>query len=407
MAINSAGNKLEKRICPNPDCGKKFECPRTAPKEKTCSRQCGYTMRERRANASSANLAGDGPQVGEHQATSLDQQVLNIIKGRKATTIDDLSNVLDRGLGSVQASIKHLKDMGYNVALSETKRGGIILEPILPSHEPHKITHDLSEYEGQWVRFGVAGDKHMANMHSRLDVMKLLYDMFESEGITTVYDTGNWIDGEARFNKSELLVHGMDAQIDYWIENHPERKGITTRFVAGDDHEGWYQQRESIEIGRYAMLRAKDAGREDLEYLGYAEALIELKASEGSRMMMVNHPGGGASYAISYKGQKYVEMLQGGEKPAIVLQGHYHKFNIGYPREVWVVDTGTCCDQTLFMRKRQLQAHVGGQIIELMQAPDGRIVRFRAEFLPFYDKGFYEKNRRYFGVPTKLRPKQA
>jgi hypothetical protein len=267
--------------------------------------------------------------------------------------------------------------------------------------------HDLSDYTGKWVKFGVCGDKHLGNMQSRLDVMKLLYDLYEEEGIDTVYDTGNWIDGECRFNKGELLVHGLDAQIDYWIENHPHRKGITTKYVAGDDHEGWFQQRECLEIGKYAMLKARDAGREDLVYLGYAEALVELKASHGSRMMMVNHPGGGSAYAISYKAQKYVESLQGGEKPAVILQGHYHKFNFGYPREVFVVDTGTCCDQTLFMRKKQLQAHVGGCIIELMQAPDGRIVRFRVEFLPFYDRGFYGEQKRRFGLPASLNRKHV
>jgi hypothetical protein len=55
------------------------------------------------------------------------------------------------------------------------------------------------------------------------------------------------------------------------------------------------------------------------------------------------------------------------------------------------------------MRKRHLQAHVGGQIVELMQAPDGRIVRFRVEFLPFYDRGFYEDQKRRFGLPGKMR----
>ena len=167
------------------------------------------------------------------------------------------------------------------------------------------------------------------------------------------------------------------------------------------------QQRECIDIGLHAMLKAQHAGRHDLQYLGYAEALIELKAKFGSRFMGVNHPGGGAAYAISYKGQKYVESLQGGEKPAIVLQGHYHKFNVGYPREVWVVDTGTCCDQTLFMRKKQLQAHVGGSIIHLLQAPDGRIVRFKVEFLPFYDRGFYEDQKRRFGIASRSQIKKA
>lgn len=390
---NSGGFKLEKRTCPNPACGKEFDCPRTAPKSRCCCADCGYAMR-------GARIAADKPR---ETGSALEEAVLKVLKSKKNSTIEDLSNVLDRGTNVIQAAVKALRVKGYNVTLSESQIGGIKLEAVIAPIRPNSTTHDLAEYEGEWYKFGVCGDKHMGNMHCRLDVMKLLYDLYEIEGITTVYDTGNWIDGEARFNKGELLVHGMDGQLDYWVDNHPRRDGITTHFVAGDDHEGWYQQRECIEIGKYAMLRAKDAGREDLKYLGYAEALIELKASQGSRIMMVNHPGGGASYAISYKGQKYVESLQGGEKPAIVLQGHYHKFNVGYPREVWVVDTGTCCDQTMFMRKKHLQAHVGGQIIELMQAPDGRIVRFKVEFLPFYDRNFYEATRRKFGLPEKLK----
>jgi biotin operon repressor len=354
--------------------------------------ECGQAYRVARLGAVKQNEAVDDP---------LAEQVLKVLKGGKKLTLQGLADKLDRGPGSVSGAIDRLKEAGYNV---DVARGEIGLASVQQSSmRTPSIVHDTAEYDGKWIRFGVAGDKHMGNMHHRSDVLKLLYDVFEAEGITTVYDTGNWIDGEARFNKGELLVHGMDGQLDYWIDNHPAKKGITTYFVAGDDHEGWYQQRECLEIGKYAMLRAQDAGRSDLKYLGYAEALVELKAEKGSRMMSVNHPGGGSAYAISYKGQKYVESLQGGEKPAVVLQGHYHKFNYGYPREVHVVDTGTCCDQTLFMRKRQLNAHVGGQIVELMQAPDGRITRFRVEFLPFYDRGFYEGMKRKFGLPGRLK----
>lgn len=391
---NSAGFKLETRTCPNPQCRKSFECPRTAPASRACSRDCGYVMREIGLKKPAEKLTED----------ELEAQIIRTLKSRRDTTVEDLTNILDRGMNVIEASVKNLKSKGYNVALSESKRGAIQLEAIAIA-KPKTIVHDVSEYEGKWRKFGVCGDKHLCNQHSRLDVLNLLYDLYAAEGIDTVYDTGNWIDGEARFNKSELLVHGMDAQIDYLIENHPIRDGITTHAVAGDDHEGWYQQRECLDIGKYAELKMRDAGRQDWVHLGYAESIIELKASHGSRRMMVNHPGGGSSYAISYKGQKYVEGLTGGEKPSIVLQGHYHKFNVGYPREVFVVDTGTICDQTLFMRKRQLQAHVGGLIVELMQAPDGRIVRFRVEFLPFYDRGFYEKQRRYFGLPKNVKPK--
>jgi hypothetical protein len=392
---NSAGYKMEKRICPNPQCRKEFDCPRTKPATATCSRECGYQMRELR-------VKGAEPLTQDQ----IEQQILDALKARRNSTLEDLSNILDRGMKVTVAAVESLKKKGYNIALSETKRGSIQLEAIAFTR-PRSIVQDLKDYEGKWYKFGVCGDKHLCNQHSRIDVLNLLYDLYEAEGITTVYDTGNWIDGEARFNKSELLVHGLDAQIDYLIQNHPAKKGLKTFAVAGDDHEGWYQQRECLDIGKYAEMKMRSAGREDWVHLGYAESIIELKASKGSRMMMVNHPGGGSSYAISYKGQKYVEGLTGGEKPAIVLQGHYHKFNVGYPREVFVVDSGTCCDQTLFMRKRQLQAHVGGLIIELMQAPDGRIVRFRVEFLPFYDRGFYEKQRRHFGLPKNVPPKAA
>ena len=245
---------------------------------------------------------------------AFDERVLEVIQGggKKNLTVEDIADTVDRGPAGVAASIQRLKARGFNVVAATGKRGGIQLDAIALPPVRSRIVHDAGEYqEGTWVRFGVCGDKHLCNMHARLDVMNLLYDFYAAEGITTVYDTGNWIDGECRFNKGELLVHGMSAQLKYWIENHPARPGITTKFVAGDDHEGWYQQRECVEIGKIAMLMARDAGRTDLEYLGYAEALVELKAAEGSRWMMVNHPGGGTAYATSYTGQKYVESLAG------------------------------------------------------------------------------------------------
>ena len=107
------------------------------------------------------------------------------------------------------------------------------------------------------------------------------------------------------------------------------------------------------------------------------------------------HPGGGSAYAISYTAQKIVESLQGGEKPHFMLLGHYHKFNQGYPREVHTVQGGTTQDQTPFMRKQKIQAHVGFCIIRFHQAETGEINRFNVEWVPFYDKGFYEKGDKY------------
>jgi hypothetical protein len=264
--------------------------------------------------------------------------------------------------------------------------------------------HNVVERGGQLVMkakdrgdgysvFGFVTDKHLCNRHERLDVLNAAYDRFAAEGVTDVFDAGNWIDGEARFNKQELLHFGMDNQLDYLIDVHPQRKGIVTHYVSGDDHEGWYAQRECINIGEYLELRAKKAGRSDLHFLGHVEADVELRVRSGrSAVMKVMHPGGGSSYAFSYAPQKIVESFQGGEKPAVVLGGHYHKFDYCYPREVHFVSGGCTVDQTMFMRKNKIAAHVGYSVIRIKQDPErGHIIGFSVDWNPFYDRGFYER----------------
>lgn len=239
------------------------------------------------------------------------------------------------------------------------------------------------------VTFGVVADMHLCSKSERLDVLQAAYDAFEERGITTVFCPGNYIDGECRFNTHELYAHGIADQVQYAIDHWPHKPDIKTYFVDGDDHEGWFQQREGIEIGRYLMLEAKSQGRDDLVYMGYMEADIELKAAKGSAVIKVIHAGGGSSYAYSYASQKLVESFQGGEKPAICIIGHYHKAEYCFPRNVHCVQAGCMQDQTRFMRKRKLAAHVGFVIVTLQQDIGGSITRFCPEFYPFWDRGYY------------------
>jgi biotin operon repressor len=319
----------------------------------------------------------DTPEPGMHE---------NIRKMLKhgALSESELADELDCGPSKVRQAIKEMKAKG--VMLLEAHGKYDLKESI--HIEPGKTT-----MPGGNRIFGALGDNHLCNKHSRLDVLKAAYETYERLGITDVFNTGNWIDGEARFNKTELITRpGMDAQIEYMIDNYPQFNGITTHYIAGDDHEGWYQQREGVEIGRYLQLKAEESGRSDLRYLGYGECDVKLQARSGSAAMRVVHPGGGSSYAISYTDQKRVESYQGGEKPQIELAGHYHKASYSYPREVHCVQTACTEDQTMFMRKKRLQAHVGYWVINLTQADDGSITRFAPEFYPFYDRAYYRKD---------------
>jgi len=155
-------------------------------------------------------------------------------------------------------------------------------------------------------------------------------------------------------------------------------------------------QREGINIGWYMEQVAKKKGRTDLKYLGYMEHDIELTTPEGGKTVIrLQHPGGGSAYAVSYQPQKIIESLAGGEKPHILLLGHYHKAGSFFLRSVHTVLTGCFQAQSPFMRKKRLAAHLGGYICEFTQAPDGSVLRWKPMFIPFYDESNYDDKWEY------------
>ena len=245
---------------------------------------------------------------------------------------------------------------------------------------------------GDWHRYGLVGDTHLCCKQERLAELHQFYDLLEKEGITTVFHAGNPVDGYIpKINGDSVFDSTIDGQCQYFIDNYPARKGITTYFITGDDHEGWWQK-EGFNFGGYLQYLAHDQGRKDLVYIGHVEADIELKGKHASTIIKIQHPGGGSSYARSYTGQKQVESFEGGEKPSILVQGHYHVSNWMNDRNVHVVSLPGWQDQTIFARKKRLRMEVGGAILEFKRNPeDGSVTRCRLEFVRYFTRGFYKK----------------
>ena len=236
-------------------------------------------------------------------------------KGRK--TLEQLSDHFNVGVGTIRQAIDSLHKQGINLHVLEN---AIMVSDSIPKSTPTII--DAKSLVGKKIRFGLTSDNHLGSRYYRADVLNALFDIWANEGITDVYQCGNMIDGEARFNKFDLVAHGIDGQSAYFVENWPVRKGITTHFVTGDDHEGWYIQREGINIGKFLEDRAKEMGRKDLHYLGHMEHDLVFQGTKQKSVMRLIHAGGGSAYATSYAPQKIVESYQGGEKPQILLVGH-------------------------------------------------------------------------------------
>jgi len=314
---------------------------------------------------------------------------------KDSRSILEIAEYFDVSPLTVKEMIANLKNTYHNI-LEDSSDHVLLGTNMNMNTIRHRLNPEM--WKGDILRFGFTSDNHLCNYNSREDVLHALYDIFEDEGLRIIYNGGNMIDGEFRWNMNEIHTRGGTAQLKYCAQNFPYREGIQTHFVVGDDHEGWYVQREGFNVGKYLVDHRKDLGYDDFKYLGYAEADILLSEPEQKHKsyMRLVHAGGGTAYATSYTMQKLVESYQGGEKPAIVLAGHYHKFDHSFPREVHAIQLGTTCDQTLWMRKKKIQAMVGGGIIECHRAIDGTINRVKVEFISFYDKSFYIGDNKYF-----------
>jgi DNA polymerase II small subunit/DNA polymerase delta subunit B len=228
------------------------------------------------------------------------------------------------------------------------------------------------------IIFGVAGDKHFGSLYHHNAALHAYYDHAKERGVRVVYDAGDLMDGHKIYKGQEFELRdiGLDAQIARIVADHPQN-GIVTKFITGN-HDASFKHEAGVVAGKLVQ-----SARPDLVFLGEDQARIEYSLPNGKFNIMLLHPGGGSSYALSYRPQKIIESLEGGTKPDLLAIGHYHKADmIPSYRNVCGIQTGTFQRQTPFMAKGGLSAHVGGWIVEVTKGKGCNTIK--AEFVAFY-----------------------
>lgn len=251
------------------------------------------------------------------------------------------------------------------------ERNDAYLEPVEPQVITNKWTGD------KIIQFGLMGDTQINSKYTQLTHLHKFYDICQQEGIDTVYHTGDIDEGEEMRmgHKYECYTQGVDDHIDEIVNVYPIRKGITTHFITGN-HDHSIFKRVGFDIGPVIASR-----RPDMKYLGRDQAIIKLTPNCD---LELRHPGDGTAYALSYKLQKQIEAMSGGEKPHLYAVGHYHKADYMFYRNVHAFQTGCFQSDTPFTRGKGISIHMGGWIVEVNVDTEGTITRLKQEFIPFY-----------------------
>lgn len=214
---------------------------------------------------------------------------------RQTLTREEIAKGLKTDLDTVDKLLIEMSERGYNVSEGVvSKQGG---------GSRTRINH----FYGSDVRFGIVSDAHLGNRHEMREQLHEAYDVFKQEGIEQVYCPGNLLDGEKTYRgqEYEIYVMGADNVVANLAAIWPKVPGITTYHVASSTcHEGYYLKSNGLLIGK--LIQSE---RPDMVYLGLDEADVVIHEGERRPILRIVHPGGGTSYADSYKPQKIVECV--------------------------------------------------------------------------------------------------
>jgi predicted phosphodiesterase len=211
-----------------------------------------------------------------------------------------------------------------------------------------------------------------------LSGLHAFYQEARRAGASMVLHCGDICDGHKMYKGQEYeqSAIGWEAQAALFAKEAPD--DLPTHFITGN-HDESLKKLAGVAPGPDLARR-----RQDWHMIGSCGGRITLDAG-GSRRCIVDlmHPGGGSSYALSYRPQKIVEQLEGGTKPDVLFIGHYHKAEwLPTYRNVCVVQTGAFQWQTPFMRDLGLAAHVGGWIFRVRMGAGCNV--FTGSFIAFY-----------------------
>jgi len=225
--------------------------------------------------------------------------------------------------------------------------------------------------------FALTGDRHTGSLYTHNDALRAFYDYAGECGAPVVLDCGDILAGHKvyRGQEFELRDLGLDAQLDRLSKDAP--RSIKTKFITGN-HDASFKNLAGVPVGKLISQAVPE-----YEFVGEEQARVAFETPDGAFSVMLTHPGGGSSYALSYRPQKIVESLEGGSKPDMLGIGHYHKaaFMPAY-RNVAVLLAGTFERQTPFMARQGLAAHVGGWIVTVTVGKGHNVIR--GEFVAFY-----------------------
>lgn len=232
------------------------------------------------------------------------------------------------------------------------------------------------DFDGTRVRVGVMTDTHIGHIKFFPERVYAAFDEFKKNNVDFICHVGDVTEGMSHRpgHIYELTHLGYDQQKQYAIDIFGQWKDTPIYAIDGN-HDRWY-----IKSNGALIVSDIDRALDNFHFIGHDEGDIQLSDNMTIRLW---HGEDGSSYALSYRVQKILESLQGGDKPNVLFCGHTHKYVKLFERNVHAISIGCIEDQTSWMRGKRLAANPGFGIYDITFNDSG-VTKLTETFYPFY-----------------------
>lgn len=319
-----------------------------------------------------AAIRGKGP-VGPVASEEEKQEHLEIVRlvQKGKGSVEALADALDCAPKEARRRIDAAAAAGYNVKWHGDS-------PVFAADRPADHSDALYvPWDGKERCFGVISDSHAGSITHEKEGQIAFINMAHQCGAEEIWHAGDLVEGTYYFRQGQLEQYaiGYEAQSKDALEGLPRLKGLKYRIVAGN-HDFTYQREVGLDpVKNMALVH----GRDDITPMGYPIGrLVYGDDPENLFKVELAHPKTRPAYAASWPVQKFVERMQGGSKPHILVMGHLHSHLTGDFRSIWCVMPGCWQWATTYESSQGLEPAVGGVLVWVRR--EGREFKIRHEW---------------------------
>lgn len=317
--------------------------------------------------------------AGEVQDELVDRLVA---LSKKGITFEELCNRLAVPPKAVRELIEEAQRRGFAV-------DGIGEEVLWAKVQPRSDVIDIAvpKQATAYRKFAVMSDLHFGSKyHLREQLVDFVEQAYEG-GARLIFLPGDLLDGCYRHGRWELTHHGFREQLEDFCRGLPQRIGLRYLGISGNHDQTFEETGEVVHVAIENHFRAN--GREDLTMLGARGATVRLRGEgDPGRGLLVEmwHPLKGPAYAMSYKLQKKIEGYAPGQKPDVLLTGHWHQSVYLNTRGIHAFSCGTFQGGgSAFGRALGGSPSIGGWQVEYALTDDGTVRHLKPHWVSYFE----------------------